>query len=147
MVRTISTSGEINSVVKSTVWSQSSVPHVEPDTRLLPQNHCGMTPSYADTFIYTRYQNSKLELIIMIYIDDIILMTQSQDTLKMPKGKLNNKLNMKYLGEIRWFLGIRINERPVGWKMTQTAYVDKVLTRFKMTDAKYKEISISPEVD
>ena len=83
----------------------------------------------------------------MIYVDDIILMTRSTETLKKAKEALNNIFDMKDMGPIRWFLGIRIDRRAEGIYLTQTSYVDKILNRFRMTDAKIKDVPLSPGDD
>lgn len=40
------------------------------------KNHCRITTSVAETFLYTRCDNDELELIIMIYVHEILLISK-----------------------------------------------------------------------
>lgn len=61
----------------------------------------------------------------MIYVDDVIIMTQNDETLGKAKDELNRRFEMKDMGFITWFIGIIVEERPEGKCMLQTSYVDK----------------------
>lgn len=106
-----------------------------------------MSSSDADTCLYTRYNEHKLELIIMIYVDYIIIITDSNKIFHKAKARLNDGFDMLDLGKIRWFLGIRIIKRDEGIYMTQTAYIDKIVDQFIVSNAKHENMPLTPGDD
>lgn len=50
-----------------------------------------------------------MELVIIIYIDDILLLSKDDYTLRNEKKELGNKFEMTDLGKARWFLEIKIS--------------------------------------
>lgn len=59
---------------------------------------CGRTPFEADDCLYTRYEEDILEIIIMIYVDDINIMTRKTDTIMRANEELNKRFHMKDMG-------------------------------------------------
>lgn len=80
----------------------------------------------------------------MIYIDDILLISNADDTLKRSNEKLNNNFSMKTMGAIKWFLGIHIGDTAEGVNMKKTTCVYKVLYQSRITDPKDKAEPTSP---
>lgn len=72
----------------------------------------------------------------MIFVNDILLITKEACTLKLSKDELHSKFDTKYMGAVSWFLGIIMDERAEGIFLTQSDYVDKILTIFRVTNAK-----------
>ncbi|KAI3790529.1 hypothetical protein L2E82_03631 [Cichorium intybus] len=73
-----------------------------------------------------------------MYVDDILLFGNDIPTLEGVKSFLGNCFSMKDLGEAAYILGIKIyrdrSKRLIG--LSQSAYIDKILKRFKMQDSK-----------
>ena len=71
-------------------------------------------------------------------MDDILLIGNDVQMLESVKDSLKNSFSMKDLGEAAYILGIKIyrdrSRRLIG--LSQSAYIDKVLKRFNMQDAK-----------
>ena len=75
---------------------------------------------------------------LILYVDDILLIGNDIEFLDSIKGYLNKNFSMKYLGEAAYILGIKMyrdrSRRLIG--LSQSTYLDKVLKKFKMDQAK-----------
>lgn len=91
----------------------------------------GLEQSHVDQCIYF---NENCTLIIAIYVDDLLIVAQSNGVLAELKTKLNNAFSMTDLGLAKSCIGIRIHQNEDGIQLDQTVYIDEVLKRFGMTD-------------
>lgn len=91
----------------------------------------------SDPCIYTFSSNSK-KIYIMIYVDDILLMSNDMYQIKIIKEYLSQEFEMKDLGEVEYFLGIKI-ERDIQnsiTKISQQEYIENIIKKFKMEESK-----------
>jgi len=78
--------------------------------------------------------------ILAIHIDDCILTRSSPELIAGYKNKFNDRytLQLTDLGSVHWFLGIKITRdrsaRTIS--LSQTSYIDSILTHFGLGDAK-----------
>ncbi|GJS11214.1 retrotransposon protein, putative, ty1-copia subclass [Tanacetum coccineum] len=86
-------------------------------------------------------------IFIILYVDDIILMGNHIPSLQEVKTYLGKCFSMKDLGEAAFILGIKIyrdrSRRLIG--LSQNAYLDKILKRYRMDNS--KRGSIPMQVD
>ena len=84
------------------------------------------------------YKSGSSVAFLILYVDDILLIGNNTEFLDSIKGYLNKNFSMKDLGKAAYILGIKIyrdrSRRLIG--LSQSAYIDKVLKRFNMQDAK-----------
>lgn len=97
----------------------------------------GFSQSQVDPCVYTMNSNNLLT-VILCYVDDILLMSNSNDILTQIKRKLNEKFMMKDLGRISYFLGIEFSHDKEIITMHQKSYLNKLLCRFNMQNCKPK---------
>ena len=76
-------------------------------------------------------------LVIFFYVDDVVAMfkTVHLDKWKRFKTDLCDSYKFKDLGDLKWFLGVRVvRDRPNRklW-LCQDAYIDKIASKFKLT--------------
>jgi len=91
----------------------------------------GYTRSQADTNLYTSRTS-----IIVLYVDDILIASVSTTEIVKTKHLLNQKYQMKDLGQVRQFLGLEIGFGD-GWvSLNQSRFIETVLQRFAMADCK-----------
>lgn len=64
------------------------------------KDQCGMNPIDTYACLYTRHKGKYLELIIIIYVDDILLLTRNDDTFRKANHELNSRFDMKYMGNV-----------------------------------------------
>ena len=90
-----------------------------------------------DRCVYLKTVEDKF-LILALYIDDVILATNSQELLKSEKEKLMTRFAMKDLGEAKFCLGIQIIRKRKEGKMLllQKSYLENLLEKFGMENSK-----------
>ena len=75
---------------------------------------------------------------LVLYVDDILLIGNDVNLLNSVKDYLNSKFSMKDLGEAAYILGIKIyrdrSKRLIA--LSQSTYLDKILKKFRMDQAK-----------
>ena len=96
------------------------------------------TQSLADPCVYTRNSEADELVILIIWVADIIISATTLDLLTSVKETLCRKFKMKDLGKLSWFLGTTFKCNKDSIEMGQTQYIDKILSKFKMTDCKPK---------
>ena len=77
-------------------------------------------------------------MFLILYVDDILLIGNDVSMLNSVKESLNGKFSVKDLGEAVYILGIKIyrdrSRRLL--RLSLSTYIDKVLKRFNMSEAK-----------
>lgn len=98
----------------------------------------GMSRSKVDPCIYYRITNEQDILFLTVYVDDILCFYNNEETAVMIKQKLHEKFHMKDLGEAKCCIGFRIcqNSSKNEISLDQSLYIEKILTRFNMSDCK-----------
>lgn len=93
----------------------------------------GMTRSNLDPCVYHSKEN---DIILAIYVDDLIILWKSERCLKDIKVALNTRFKMTDLGRATNIVGIAIEYTDGGIAIHQQHYIKSVLERFGMKDAK-----------
>ena len=76
--------------------------------------------AYASVFV----MNAKEDIaIIMLYVDDLIMTSNNDDSICEIKKKLSTQFEMKDLGELKYFLGIEVVKCPNGLMLLQRKYM------------------------
>jgi len=87
--------------------------------------------------VYKKVSGSSVAFLVL-YVDDILLIGNDIPSLQAVKTWLGKHFSMKDLGEASYILGMRIyrdiSKRMIG--LSQSTYIDKVLHRFGMQNAK-----------
>ena len=98
-------------------------------------NESGMVVTNSDHSVWV---SQKHDLILALYVDDIVLFAHDMQAILWIKGILNANFSMKDLGPISTVLGIRIRRdraRRVLWA-DQSHYVKDILKEFQYEDCK-----------
>jgi len=97
----------------------------------------GFIKNEEEACVYKKESGSYVAFLIL-YVDDILLIGNNIPMLESVKTSLKNSFSMKDLGEAAYILGIKIyrdrSRRLIG--LSQDTYIDKVLKRFNMEEAK-----------
>ena len=93
----------------------------------------GFKENIADRCIYIKVSGSKI-IFLVLYVDDILLATNDLGLLNETKKFLSENFEMKDMGEASYVIGIEIfRDRTNGiLGLSQTAYINKILERFRM---------------
>src|SRR5436190_9749061 len=90
----------------------------------------------ADRCVYYRYGGGE-GVILCLYVDDILIFGTSLNVIKEVKDFLSQNFEMKDLGEADVILNIKlVREGNGGVTLSQSHYVEKVLSRFGYSDCK-----------
>ncbi|GKA17883.1 retrotransposon protein, putative, ty1-copia subclass [Tanacetum coccineum] len=108
----------------------------------------GFTQNLDEPCVYQKASGSNVTFLIL-YVDDIIIMGNHIPSLQSVKDYLGKCFSMKDLGEASFILGIKIyrdrSKRLIG--LSQNAYMDKILKRYKMDNSKRGHIPMQERLD
>ncbi|WVZ50266.1 hypothetical protein U9M48_001538 [Paspalum notatum var. saurae] len=116
--------------------------HEKFDTTL---TSAGFAINEVDSCVYYRYGGGK-RVILCLYVDDILIFGTDIDVINEVKSFLSSKFDMKDLGEADVILNIKLIKDESGITLSQTQYVEKVLSRFGYIDSKPSSTSYDPSV-
>lgn len=71
---------------------------------------------------------------IAVYVDDLTLFGPPGLLMSRVKCQLKSEFAITDMGDLHWLLGIQIKFSRTGIELSQTAYIDKILDRFGMSD-------------
>lgn len=100
----------------------------------------GFSRSKADPCLYSRNQEDRWKY-ILIYVDDIITRFEQEGDCNPIVHKLKENFEIKKLGNISCYLGIKIEKEKHG-RSSQT--ISKILEQFHMQDAKEVKTPMEP---
>ena len=80
---------------------------------------------------------------MLIYVDDIIVASSSQEATSALLKNLKNDFALKDLGELDYFLGIEVKKIHDGILLTQEKYAKDILKRVGMKDCKPSSTPLS----
>ena len=94
----------------------------------------GFTQSTSDPSLYIRQSSSGL--FILVYVDDMTLVSDSLEELVLFKKQLQEQFSMKDLGELTHYLGMDVtrDRKARTITLTQSRYLQSILTKFGMED-------------
>ena len=103
-------------------------------TTLLEQ---GFKRTRSDAGVYV-YSHDQAEVILIVYVDDLLHMGHSLPEIKRMKKMLADKFQMRDLGAATNFLGMRITRDRKKKLLTidQQTYTEGIIQRFKLQDSK-----------
>jgi hypothetical protein len=103
--------------------------------------------SEADPSVYVA-QMKDVKFFIVVYVDDLILVCNDQKKLLQIKKELNQKFEMKDLGELHFFMGMEVerNRDEQFLNINQIQYVKEILKRFQMEECKPIGVLFDPKV-
>jgi histone deacetylase 1/2 len=88
--------------------------------------------SKADTSLFI-YHNSGITMFVLIYVDDIIVSSSSDQAISALLRDLGEDFALKDLGDLHFFLGIEVKKTPDGLLLSQEKYATDLLSRVGMT--------------
>ncbi|GJX78079.1 retrotransposon protein, putative, ty1-copia subclass [Tanacetum coccineum] len=108
----------------------------------------GFAQNLDEPCVYQKASGSNVTFLIL-YVDDIIIMGNHIPSLQSVKDYLEKCFTMKDLGEAAFILRIKIyrdrSKRLI--RLSQNAYMDKILKRYKMDNSKRGHIPMQERLD
>jgi hypothetical protein len=95
----------------------------------------GFKVGKVDPTLFTKTIANDL-FVCQIYIDDIIFGSTNKSTCEEFSRIMIQKFKMSMMGELKYFLGFQVKQLQEGTFISQTKYIQDILTKFGMKDAK-----------
>lgn len=95
----------------------------------------GFSPSKADTSLFF-YRKGSVTIFVLVYVDDIIVASSSQDVVSSLLHDLKMDFALKDLGDLNYFLGIEVKKISDGLVLSQDKYTHDILKRMGMSTCK-----------
>jgi len=111
---------------------------------LFLRKQANMTRLKSDQCIYVSKDGT---LIIAIYVDDLLIISKDMDKINKVKDKLSSRFKMSDLGELSWYLGMRVTRTPDRITLDQQTYTTKILERFDMQNAHSQSTPLAAGAD
>jgi histone deacetylase 1/2 len=102
----------------------------------------GFVPSTADTSLFL-LQHPKVTMYLLVYVDDIILISSSNAAASRLVSTLSGDFAVKDLGVLHYFLGLEVSRSSAGLTLTQHKYSLDLLRRAGMLKCKHATTPIS----
>ena len=82
----------------------------------------------------------------VIYIEDMIIIGNDAEETSMLQDRLSVKFEMKNLGSLKYFLGIKVARSKLGIFLPQQKYVRDLLVEKELLDCKSTDTPINPKL-
>jgi hypothetical protein len=105
----------------------------------------GFVVNEADKCVYYRHGGGE-GVILCLYVDDILIFGTNMKVIHEVKSFLSKSFDMKDLGEADVILNIKLIKNESGITLTQSHYVEKILSRFGYIDSKSSPTPYDPSV-
>ena len=95
----------------------------------------GFAHLHSDAGIFMCQESTRL-IVAVVYVDDAMFFSKNEKLVKKKKALFMAKWECQDLRDVKEFLRMRITCTRTGITIDQCNYLEKVLTRFQLTDAK-----------
>ncbi|GKV03489.1 hypothetical protein SLEP1_g15779 [Rubroshorea leprosula] len=116
------------------IYGLKQAPKAWCDTFTLYLLKMGFHCNQADSSFFVLH-NPKGTAFLLVYVDDIVLTTSSDDLLQNIISHLSREFALKDLGDLQYFLGIEVDKFSGGIFLSQAKYAHDILTRASMLEA------------
>ena len=89
--------------------------------------------------MYVKKLKTEVHLIVSLYVDDLLVIGSDSCSLKQFKQDMENEFEMNDLGEMKYFLGMKIHQSNVEIFISQRKYALEILKKFYRE--KYKPVA------
>nr|GFB50876.1 copia protein [Tanacetum cinerariifolium] len=97
-----------------------------------------------DQTLFIKKQKDDI-LLVQVYVDDIIFGSTNKDMCKAFEKSMKDKFQMSSMGELTFFLRLKVKKKDNGIFISQYKYVAKRLRKFGLTDGKSASTPIDNE--
>ncbi|CAM8943782.1 unnamed protein product [Rhodiola kirilowii] len=107
------------------------------------------TRSKYDTCLYFKNVNAKFPLYVLLYVDDILMISGDKSAIAKIKGDLSVHFDIKDLGHAKKILGVNIlrDKQTKTIYLSQSDYVTKVVDNFGMKNSKPVSIPLGGHLE
>ena len=107
----------------------------------------GFNKSEANPAVFYAHKNNDIT-ILACHVDDCMITRSSHVSIQNYKDKLKEKYSLTDLGPANWLLGIKITRdfEVQTILLSQSSYIDSILTHFNFTDLKPFTTPMDPSI-
>nr|KAJ0214957.1 hypothetical protein LSAT_V11C300107720 [Lactuca sativa] len=95
----------------------------------------GFQHNSADRWIYSKHTSDYI-VVICLYVDDILIIGTHLEGILETKKYISSNFKMKDLGEVDTILGIKVKRTGGQISLSQSHYIEKILTKFQHLNIK-----------
>ncbi len=90
-------------------------------------------------------EGPRKEVLVLVYVDDLLITGRNSSAISLVKSGLQSSFNLKDMGSVKFFLGVRISRDRPNQTITlyQDTYIQKVLERFSLSECRPTKTPIS----
>ena len=89
----------------------------------------GFKRGSVDSNLYIKTEGDDL-LIVLVYVDDIIFGCTNNLSVQWFANSMKSEFEMSMIGELSYFLGLQICQKPGGMFLSQEKYLKEMLKKF-----------------
>ena len=95
----------------------------------------GFVMGKVDTTLFIKHKHHDI-LVVQIYVDDIIFGATNSSLCEEFSKCMSSEFEMSMMGELKFFLGLQIDQRKEGVLINQAKYIKELLKKFGMESSK-----------
>jgi len=95
----------------------------------------GFATTYSDSSLFVKHVGPHI-VVLLLYVDDIILTGSASAIILQAIQVVTTEFDIIDLGSLYYFLGIQITHTSTGLFLSQSKYVEDLLLKSEMDDAK-----------
>ena len=99
----------------------------------------GFTAAIQDECLFIKKGENAIEGLVCLWVGDMVILGLQKDFCENFKNKVGEQFEISSYGDLSWFLNIKIERTENKIKLSQEAYVEKLLERFKISESKTLE--------
>ncbi|KAG8492601.1 hypothetical protein CXB51_010050 [Gossypium anomalum] len=92
--------------------------------------------SSSEPTLYVKKKQAETQLIVPLYVDDLLVTGGDQSILAVFKAKMKEMFEMSDLGQMTYFLGMEVQQTQNGIFLGQKTFATKILSKFSMENYK-----------
>ena len=93
----------------------------------------GFSPSYNDPALFI-HVSPRGRTLLLLYVDDMLITGDDVEHISHVKKQLGEQFQMSDLGPLSYFLGIEVLHSAKGFYLSQSKYIQDLVTRSGITD-------------
>ncbi|GJZ51981.1 retrovirus-related pol polyprotein from transposon TNT 1-94 [Tanacetum coccineum] len=119
--------------LKKALYSLKQAPRAWYDklSSFLIEHH--FTKGIVDLTLFTRRHGGD-KLLVQVYVDDIIFGSTNPDFSKRFANLMKSNFKMSRMGELKFFLGLKVHQPPCGIFISQSQYAIELLKKHGMNE-------------
>ncbi|KGO62116.1 hypothetical protein PEX2_013290 [Penicillium expansum] len=96
----------------------------------------GFDRTQSDHSIFVKRQHGGSPLYVMVYVDDLLVLSPSEDAIQQFKSAISKHFDTSDKGKLQRYLAINVHYANGIIHLSQADYVDKILVRFSLENCK-----------